>query len=211
MAITDSTPQTARSLQELADALEITLEELKRVRETSYFPDKELCYDATAKVWKVDVIAAALREAAGMEASQTDMPNFVTARDQNGNSLLLIKTREARFDARCPNENKETGPTHSVRVKPGGTKGRIRYCMCDTCGHQFQAAGDYADIRLETLRRIRSVLESAEVGEMNGSRFIVMTDDCRLNICDLISQVMQRADNAKSLTTLDRGADGKFE
>ncbi|GAB5444861.1 MAG: hypothetical protein Fues2KO_52100 [Fuerstiella sp.] len=201
---------TAANLDEVAEALELSRAELDRIRKAGYFPPKEEVYDG--KEWNVDAIREYIQEKAGTETKDDPlaMPAFVTARDDDGNSLLIVKNESARFDPRCPNDDFDgkNGKPHKVIV--GRTAGRLRFCACDTCGTTFKAVGEYSDIRLETLRRIRSLFAEAQVGEHNGKKFVVFTSEASEHVIKTIERVMKRADSQQSLTRQERDDGGRF-
>lgn len=59
------------------------------------------------------------------------------------------------------------------------TKGRIRHCVCDTCGEQWKITGPYADpLREYVLEYCESVDEGIRVQtEINGRPCVILTVD----------------------------------
>ena len=60
-----------------------------------------------------------------------------------------------RFNPVCPRSEH-----HKARVHR--TVGRVRHCVCDDCGHEWQQAGEFANPMAETLQRIVKALDEAE-------------------------------------------------
>lgn len=118
--------------KEAAEALDVSVEELKKIKGEPWFP--ELGF-VTGKGWCIDLIKAA-------RAMNTPNPE----------PNVLIEMR--KFGPVCPKSEH-----HKARVKR--TRGKIRECVCDDCGREWTQAGEYPDVRSETLHRLIKFLESA--------------------------------------------------
>lgn len=186
----ETAKRTAKNLDELAEILSMSREELDRIRATQYFPPANQVYNG--KVWDVDAIEEALTSAAGQP---DELPIFTTGRDEKGNSVLLIELRGGRFKAACPNDNPMPGcgKPHKTRVQPGGVKGRLRYMVCDTCGHRFQTTGSYTCVKKETLFLIRQLMQQADIQEVNGGRIAVFTEEAVKLVADACDRAIKQA------------------
>ena len=78
-----------------------------------------------------------------------------------------VAERPVRFRARCPKSS-----FHSAEVRK--TEGRIRYCVCQSCGHSFQQVGPENPLR-QSLSSIASSLSALEAVDVQGEQVVIMT------------------------------------
>lgn len=189
--------KTIRTMNALAEALDLSREQFDRLRQSEYFPDLDGCrlndgsYDVPKIVAETKRLAAVESTAESVsplpeDAETFDLPQLIDGVDADGNDTLTVNVGRT-FRAKCPNE--PPNRLHAARVKGGGTKGRLRYCICDTCGCEFQQIGDFADARMDLLHRIQRALQEAHVGEQDGKRFVLMSDDTRKQIIQTIQEL----------------------
>lgn len=222
---TDNTePRYAKNLDELAEALEITREQLDKFRETEWFPKSD---DPQArnssKAWNVDYVKTHILEKSGHAPVNTsvaalpednvaiDLPRLVEGKDIDGNSILRIESTRVHL-LKCPNDNSgsDTGlKKHSTRLKNGGVKGRTRYCVCDTCGTDFQIVADYADIRMDLLHRVdimfRDVAFAKNTIDGEEVEFCVISKKAVQNLRHAIEVVRQRNTEGTSRRRVTQG------
>jgi hypothetical protein len=116
-----------------SDALAITIDQLKKWKEEAWFPKDGYVNGRGYDVEKI-------KEARVL-------------RPESSEPAYLIN--RIRFSPTCPRSEH-----HKSRVYR--TVGRVRHCVCDDCGHEWQQPGEYANVQAETLNRIVKALDEAE-------------------------------------------------
>lgn len=116
-----------------SDALAITVEQLKKWKEETWFPKDGYVNGRGYDVEKI-------KEARVLKPESSE-PAYIINR--------------MRFSPACPRSEHHKSRVHR-------TVGRVRHCVCDDCGHEWQQAGEYANVMAETLNRVVKALEEAE-------------------------------------------------
>lgn len=92
-----------------------------------------------------------------------DVEKILLAKTLPGDSSPAYLINSTKFSPACPRS-----PEHRARVHQ--TVGRVRRCICDDCGHEWQQVGDYANVMAETLNRMARALDEAERTEIPDGR-----------------------------------------
>lgn len=120
-----------------SDALAVSVEMLKKWKDEAWFPKDGYL---VGKGYDVEKIKDAR-----------------TLRPGNNEPAYVIN--KTKFEPVCPRS-----PDHRARVHQ--TVGRIRRCICSDCGHEWQQAGEFANVMAETLSRVAKTLDEAERTEI---------------------------------------------
>lgn len=110
----------------------------------------------TLKAWKAEPW---FPESGYVNGRGYDVEAIASAKVMKSDPEPAYLINRTRFTPVCPRN-----PEHHARVHK--TDGRVRLCVCDSCGHEWKQVGEYANDMMETLSRIAKSLDEADRTEL---------------------------------------------
>lgn len=151
------TEPTRITQKEAAAFFDMTPRTLKNWEAEDWFPDE----GRTDEGYSVELIAEAK-----------------SAAEQSVSSVTILAPE--RFKPTCPRSEH-----HAARVRK--TDGRIRHCICESCGHEFKQIGPENHLK-QLLSTIGGELGNLQTHDVNGEQVVILRAvdrDAIVAICEV--------------------------